>query len=152
MSMTKPLAAFLVPLLLAASAAQAADKIVAAGNRLSAIAPLYIGIDKGLFAEQGLDVSLVHLTSSQEIALAVVSGSAQFGMTAITAGIYTLAGKGGLKMIAGGYEEHPGFHGVAIVARRHGGCARPGLYAVVSDDLDEMRRALLEHERPQLPA
>jgi hypothetical protein len=42
--------------------------------------------------------------------------------------------------------------GVAIVARRHGGCARPGLYVVVSDDLDEMRRALLEHERPPLPA
>jgi NitT/TauT family transport system substrate-binding protein len=110
--------ALLCTLLLAASAAQAADKIVAAGNRLSAIAPLYIGVDKGLFAAQGLDVSLVHLTSSQEIALAVVSGSAQFGMTAITAGIYTLAGKGGLKMIAGGYEEHPGFHGVAIVASK----------------------------------
>ena len=42
--------------------------------------------------------------------------------------------------------------GVAIVARRHGGCARPGLYVVVSDDLDEMRRALLEPERPPLPA
>lgn len=30
--------------------------------------------------------------------------------------------------------------GVAIVARRLGGCARPGLYVVVSDDLDELRR------------
>jgi NitT/TauT family transport system substrate-binding protein len=110
---------FLVVLaLLAAPSARAADQVVAAGNRLSAIAPLYIGIDKGYFAQQDLDVSLVHLTSSQEIGLAVVSGSAQFGMTAITAGIYTLAGKGGLKMIAGGYEEFPGFHGVAIVASK----------------------------------
>jgi NitT/TauT family transport system substrate-binding protein len=104
--------------LAAAAPALGADKIVAAGNRLSAIAPLYIGVDRGLFAAEGLDVDLVHLTSSQEIGLAVVSGSAQFGMTAITAGIYTLAGKGGLKMIAGGYEEHPGFHGVAIVANK----------------------------------
>jgi ABC-type nitrate/sulfonate/bicarbonate transport system substrate-binding protein len=71
--------ALLCTLLLAASSAQAADKIVAAGNKLSAIAPLYIGVDKGLFAAQGLDVSLVHLTSSQEIALAVVSGSASSG-------------------------------------------------------------------------
>jgi NitT/TauT family transport system substrate-binding protein len=103
---------------LAAGPAAAADKVVAAGNRLSAIAPLYIGIAKGMFAAEGLDLSLVHLTSSQEIGLAVVSGSAQFGMTAITAGIYTLAHKGGLKMIAGGYEEYPGFHGVAIVANK----------------------------------
>ena len=42
--------------------------------------------------------------------------------------------------------------GVAIVATRHRDYARSGLYVVVSDDLDEMRRALLEHERPQLPA
>lgn len=36
--------------------------------------------------------------------------------------------------------------GISIVARRHEGCVRPGLYAVVTDDPDEMRRALLEHE------
>jgi len=100
------------------SSANAADRVVAAVNKLSAGAPLFIAIDKGYFAEQGLDVSLMHLTSSQAIGLSVVSGNAQFGMTAITAGIYTMAGKGGLKMIAGGYEEHPGFHGVAIVANK----------------------------------
>jgi hypothetical protein len=37
--------------------------------------------------------------------------------------------------------------GTAIVARRRRGSASPGLYAVVTDDPDEMRRALLEHER-----
>src|SRR5437764_556319 len=108
----------LVLTLLALAPAQAADKIVAAGNRLSAIAPLYIGRDKGLFEQDGLDVSLVHLTSATEIGAAIASGSAQFGMTAFSAGIYTLAGKGGLKVIAGGYEEFPGFHGVALVANK----------------------------------
>jgi hypothetical protein len=52
--------------------------------------------------------------------------------------------------------EFPGYEfgtqqtwgGISIVARRHGGCVPPGLYVVVTDDLDEMRRALLEHERP----
>jgi len=39
-------------------------------------------------------------------------------MTAFSAGIYTLAGRGGLKVIAGGYEEHPGFHGVALVVNK----------------------------------
>ena len=38
--------------------------------------------------------------------------------------------------------------GVSILARRHGrSTAR--LYAVVTGDVDEMRRALLEQERPQ---
>ena len=38
--------------------------------------------------------------------------------------------------------------GIAIIARRQEGCARPGLYAIVTGDLEEIRRALLEHERP----
>jgi hypothetical protein len=55
--------------------------------------------------------------------------------------------------------EFPGYEfatqrtwgGIAIVARRQGGCARPGTYAVVTDDLDEMRRALAENERTNYP-
>jgi hypothetical protein len=63
--------------------------------------------------------------------------------------------------LSGLTAEFPGYEfatqqrwggGVSIVATRRGGCARPGLYVVVSDDLDEMRRALLEQERAQLPA
>lgn len=34
--------------------------------------------------------------------------------------------------------------GISIIARRHGGGTRPGLYAVVTNDVGEMRRALLE--------
>jgi hypothetical protein len=52
--------------------------------------------------------------------------------------------------------EFPGYEfatqqtwdGISIIAMRHGGCARPGLYAVVTDDVDEMRRTLLAQERP----
>jgi len=33
---------------------------------------------------------------------------------------------------------------ISVIATRRGGCARPGLYAVVTDDLDEMRRVLLD--------
>ena len=52
--------------------------------------------------------------------------------------------------------EFPGYEfatqrtwdGIPIIARRHEGGARPGLYAVVTSDVDEMRRALLEQERP----
>jgi hypothetical protein len=51
--------------------------------------------------------------------------------------------------------EFPGYEfatqqtwgGISVIARRQEGCARSGLYAIVTGDLDEMRRALLEHER-----
>ena len=57
--------------------------------------------------------------------------------------------------LSGLAAEFPGYDfavqqtrdGNAIVARRRRGCASPGLYAVVTDDPEEMRRALLEHER-----
>ena len=45
------------------------------------------------------------------------------------------------------FTTQPTWDGISIIARRHEGCARPGLYAVVTDDPDEMRRALLEHEQ-----
>ncbi len=61
--------------------------------------------------------------------------------------------------LSGLAAEFPGYEfatqqtwgGISIIARRHGGCTRPGLYAVVTDDPDEMRRALLEHERTRPP-
>ncbi len=57
--------------------------------------------------------------------------------------------------LSGLAAEFPGYEfgtqqtwgGIAIIARRHDGCARPGLYAVVTGDPDEMRRALLAEER-----
>jgi hypothetical protein len=52
-----------------------------------------------------------------------------------------------------GYEfaTQETWNGTSIIARRHGGCGRPGLYVLVTDDPDEMRRALLEHEAAQPP-
>jgi hypothetical protein len=58
--------------------------------------------------------------------------------------------------LSGLAAEFPGYEfatqqtwdGISIVARRHEGCARPGLHTVITGDLDEMRRALREHEQP----
>ena len=105
-------------LMLATAPAHAADRLVVAVNKLSAGSPLYIGRAKGYFAEENLDVSLLHSTSAQTIGLAVASGDAPIGMTAFTAGIYALAGRGGMKIVAGGYEEAPGFKGLAILVSR----------------------------------
>ena len=55
----------------------------------------------------------------------------------------------GLEAEFPGYEfdTQQAWGGISISARRRGGCARPGVYAVVTGDLEEMRRALLEDER-----
>src|SRR5882762_3268574 len=102
-------------LLVLAPSARAADRLVVAVNKLSAGSPLYIARAKGYFAEQDLEVDFLHSTSAQTIGLAVASGDAPIGMTALTAGIYTIAGKGGMKIVAGGYEEQPGFKGLALL-------------------------------------
>ncbi len=86
--------ALLAALAIGVTHAVAADRLVVAVNKLSAGSPLYIARQKGFFAEQKLDVSLLHSTSAQTIGLAVASGDAPIGMTALTAGIYTIAGKG----------------------------------------------------------
>src|SRR3979411_1039023 len=96
--------ALLAALALGATPTAAADKLVVAVNKLSAGSPLYIARAKGVFAEQNLDVSLLHATSAQTIGLAVASGDAPIGMTALTAGIYTIAGKGAMKIVAGREE------------------------------------------------
>ena len=57
--------------------------------------------------------------------------------------------------LSGLEAEFPGYEfvvqqawgGISISARRREGCARPGVYAVVTGDLEEMRRALLEDAR-----
>jgi len=41
--------------------------------------------------------------------------------------------------------------GISISARRREGCARPGVYAVITGSPDEMRRTLLEDERTSRP-
>jgi NitT/TauT family transport system substrate-binding protein len=96
----------------------AADKVTVAVSKLSSVSPVFIAKAKNYFDEEGLDVTLLYSLSAQTVGMAVASSDAQFGVTALSAGIYTLAGKGRLKIIAGGYEEAPGFKGLAILISR----------------------------------
>src|ERR1700688_2517694 len=69
--------------------------------RLSSSAPVFIAQDKGYFREAGLDIELKFFDAAQPIAVATTSGDIDFGITASTAGLYILAGKGTLKVIGG---------------------------------------------------
>lgn len=92
-------------------AAQAEDALKARIGvlRLSSSAPVFIAQDKGYFREAGLDVELKFFDAAQPIAVATTSGDVDFGVTAFTAGLYNLAGKGVLKVIGGMSREKAGY-------------------------------------------
>lgn len=77
--------------------------------RLSSSAPVFIAQDKGYFREAGLEVELKFFDAAQPIAVATTSGDVDFGITAFTAGLYNLAGKGTLKVIGGMSREKAGY-------------------------------------------
>src|SRR2546430_14535009 len=73
--------------------------------RLSSSAPVFIAQDKGYFRDAGLEIELKFFDAAQPIAVATTSGDVDFGVTAFTAGLYNLAGKGTLKVIGGMSRE-----------------------------------------------
>jgi NitT/TauT family transport system substrate-binding protein len=97
-----------------AARAQETAKASIALLRLSSSGPVFIALEKGWFKEAGLDLAVKDFTAAAQPPLAVVSGDADFGMTAFTAGFYNLAAKGGLKVIAAQSAEKPGYPLVGI--------------------------------------
>jgi NitT/TauT family transport system substrate-binding protein len=77
--------------------------------RLSSSAPVFIAQDKGYFREAGVDIELKFFDAAQPIAVATTSGDIDVGVTAFTAGLYNLAGKGTLKVIGGMSREKAGY-------------------------------------------
>jgi NitT/TauT family transport system substrate-binding protein len=77
--------------------------------------PVYVAEERGYFAAEGLDPTLVYFDGGQPIAVAAAGHAIDFGITGLTAGLYSLAGKGALRIIAGGYNEVPGFPGAAFL-------------------------------------
>jgi len=99
-------------LAIAASGSARADDLLKAKVgvlRLSSSAPVFIAQDKGYFREAGLDIELKFFDAAQPIAVATTSGDVDFGITAFTAGLYNLAGKGTLKVIGGMSREKAGY-------------------------------------------
>lgn len=81
-------------------------------------APLYIAMERGYFHDEDLDASFRFFEAAQPIAAAAVSGDIDVGVTALTGGFFSLAGRGTLKVIAGGLHEQPGHEGTALLASR----------------------------------
>ncbi len=97
-----------------AARAQNLAKASIALLRLTSSGPVFIALEKGWFKEAGLDLAIKDFTAASQPPLAVVSGDADFGTTAFTAGFFNLAAKGGVKVIAAQSAEKPGYPLVAI--------------------------------------
>jgi NitT/TauT family transport system substrate-binding protein len=74
-----------------------------------------IAIERGYFKEQGIDADMVFFDSAQPVAVAVASGSVDFGVAGLSAAFYTLAGQGQLRMIAASGYEQPGFYNIVLL-------------------------------------
>ncbi len=106
---------FVLACLLAfAPAAFASDHIKIGGQKTTG--PIYIAVEKGYFAAEGLDPELVYFEAGQPVAVAAVSGDIDFGIAGLTGGLYALAEQGALKIIAGQTREAPGFRANTVVA------------------------------------
>ena len=88
--------------------------------RLASSGAVFIAADQKSFESAGLDAELVFFDAAQPIAVAVASGDLDFGVTAFTAGLFNLAGKGGLSVIAGQSREEKGFPLIGYFAATKG--------------------------------
>jgi NitT/TauT family transport system substrate-binding protein len=96
--------------------ASAADKVSVGALRFVSSGGLFLAVERGYFRAEGIEVELKFFEAAQPIAVAIASGDIQFGVTALTAGTFNLAGKGALKIVASQGMEKKGFKGNALIA------------------------------------
>jgi NitT/TauT family transport system substrate-binding protein len=93
-----------------------AETIKVGLSRLLGYPAVPVGLARGYFKAQGLDVEMVFFDSAQPISVGVASGDIDFGVSGMSAGFYNLAAQGQLKLIAASGGEAPGFHAMAYLA------------------------------------
>jgi NitT/TauT family transport system substrate-binding protein len=108
-------------LLLAAAAApraRAAETIRLGLLHTLSPAPFYLAQARGFFSDAGVDVQFRYFEAAQPIAAAAVAGDIEVGVTALTGGFFSLAGKGELKVIGGALHEQKGFELSAVLVSK----------------------------------
>jgi NitT/TauT family transport system substrate-binding protein len=105
-----------VALFSAAATGASAERLKIGLIKIGTGGPMFVAQEKGYFAAEGLAAEFVFFDSAPPIAVATVSGDVGVGLAGLTAGFYSLAGQGALRIIAAANREAPGFHFVAYVA------------------------------------
>src|SRR5690606_21596491 len=83
---------------------------------LASHAPSFIAYERGYYKDAGLDIELKFFEAAQPMAVAIASGDADFGVTAMSGGLISLAQKGAVKVIGGALTEEKGVVGAIILA------------------------------------
>lgn len=83
---------------------------------LASHAPSFIAFERGYFKDAGLDIELKFFEAAQPMAVAIASGDADFGVTAMSGGLISLAQKDAVKVIGGALMEETGVQGAIILA------------------------------------
>ncbi len=97
--------------------ASASEKLVVGALRLTSSAPLFIAVEKGYFADEGLKVELKFMKSAQPVAMALASGDIDLGATGLTAGLYNAAANGlKVSIVADKGRVWPGYRLVGLMA------------------------------------
>ena len=100
----------------AAAVASAAEPIKIGVVKTLAVGPIFVAVAHGDFAAAGLAPEIVYFDAAQPIAVACAAGDIDFGVTGLSAAFYSLAGDGGLRIIAAGNREMPGFKNAGYLA------------------------------------
>ncbi len=84
--------------------------------RLTSSAPLFIAMDKGFFADEGIEIETQWFDAAHPIAVATASSKVDVGATGITASLYNMAANGQkLGIVADKGREQKGFSSSALL-------------------------------------
>lgn len=93
-----------------------AKKLTVGMLKLTSSAPLFIGVEKGFFQEQGLDIDIKWFEAAHPIAVAVASDQVDAGGTGITASLFNMAAGGQkLSIVADKGREEKGYSSSALL-------------------------------------
>lgn len=91
-------------------------KVTVGALRFTSHAASFVALERGYFADAGLDVEFRFFEAAQPMAVAIASGDVDYAVTAISGGLVSLAQKGAIKVIGGALSEEAGIDGQKILA------------------------------------
>ena len=98
-----------------ATPSRAATKVNLGVLRLGSHAPSFIAFERGYFRDEGLDVELKFFEAAQPLAVAIASRDADYGVTAMSGGLVSLAEKDAVRVIGGALMEKKGHVGSVVL-------------------------------------
>ncbi len=75
----------------------------------SGAGPMYLALERGYFAAEGLDAEIIKFDSAQPLAVSLAAGDLDFGATSLAVGFYNLAAQGVMRIIAAQGRDNAGF-------------------------------------------